>query len=90
MEKDELAEETLALLEKEASVFYNENHKLFTGNEAQAGHDFWLTRNRHGSGYWDIDNVYGDHAQTLTDKAHKAGERTLYYGDDGKIYQARG
>lgn len=28
---------------------------------AQAGHDFWLTRNGHGAGFWDGDDgkVYG-------------------------------
>lgn len=26
----------------------------------QVGHDFWLTRNRHGAGFWDRDaNTYG-------------------------------
>mgnify|MGYP000679953472 FL=1 len=24
-----------------------------SGLEAQAGHDFWLTRNGHGTGFWD-------------------------------------
>ena len=29
----------------------------------QVGHDFWLTRNRHGCGFWDRDDdVYGDAA----------------------------
>jgi hypothetical protein len=55
--------------------------------EAGAGHDFWLTRNHHGAGFWDRD---GDKlAQTkLTEAAEKFGEVYLYVGDDGKIYQA--
>lgn len=49
------------------------------------GHDFWLTRNRHGSGYWD-----GDYpepiAGLLTESSHSFGECDLYIGDDGLIY----
>lgn len=55
----------------------------------QAGHDFWLTRNGHGAGFWDgdwthedIDNV-GD---KLTDIAKKFPEQWPYIGDDGLIY----
>lgn len=30
-------------------------------NWAQAGHDLWLTRNGHGTGFWDRDNdTYGE------------------------------
>src|SRR4051812_28061406 len=53
--------------------------------EALAGHDFWLTRNRHGAGFWDGD--WQEPAATqLTDAAHKYGECNLYVGDDGKVY----
>lgn len=52
---------------------------------SDAGHDFWLTRNRHGAGFWDRGlGVVGD---LLTDAAHAAGERELHIGDDGLIYQ---
>lgn len=51
----------------------------------QAGHDFWLTRNRHGAGFWDGDWPE-PYARTLTDAAHTFGECTLYVGDDGKLY----
>lgn len=50
----------------------------------QAGHDFWLTRNRHGAGFWDRD--LGDIGQALSDAAHDFGEQTLYVGDDGVLY----
>lgn len=47
-------------------------------------HDFWLTRNRHGAGFWDGD--YGDHGQLLTDIAHEFGELNIYVkDDDGKL-----
>ena len=50
----------------------------------QAGHDFWLTRNRHGAGFWD--RGLGDVGNRLTDAAHAYGSVDLYVGDDGRIY----
>jgi hypothetical protein len=48
-------------------------------------HDFWLTRNRHGAGFWDGD--YPEPIATqLTDLAHSFGESDLYVGDNGKIF----
>lgn len=43
---------------------------------ARAGHDFWLTRNRHGSGFWDGDWP-DDVGKLLTDAAHGYGECDL-------------
>ena len=41
----------------------------------QAGHDFWLTRNGHGAGFWDRPEIYGDHyAETFTKIAETYGE----------------
>jgi hypothetical protein len=42
----------------------------------QAGHDFWLTRNHHGAGFWD--RGLGEIGQRLTDAAHVYGESNLY------------
>lgn len=55
--------------------------------ETQVAHDFWLTRNRHGAGFWDGDypKEIGD---VLTELAHSYGECDLYVGDDGLIYVA--
>ncbi len=53
----------------------------------QAGHDFWLTRNGHGAGFWDKPEIYGDdNAQKLTEACKAFGEVYLYVGDDGKIH----
>lgn len=48
-------------------------------------HDFWLTRNGHGSGFWDGD--YGHIGDQLTAIAKTFGNVDLYVGDDGLIYQ---
>lgn len=50
----------------------------------QAGHDLWLTRNRHGAGFWD--RGIGERGTELTESAHAYGEQYLYVGDDGKVY----
>lgn len=53
-------------------------------SDEQAGHDFWLTRNGHGAGFWDRGlGVIGDRLS----KACKAyGTVHLCVGDDGKVY----
>ena len=49
----------------------------------QAGHDFWLTRNGHGAGYWDRPEIYGDcYAALLTKAAEFYGAFELI-SDDG-------
>lgn len=55
--------------------------------DEQAGHDFWLTRNGHGSGFWDGDWPE-PHADRLTKASEAFGVKNLYVGDDGKIHQA--
>lgn len=64
----------------------NENY-CYTNREAseQAGHDFWLTRNGHGCGFWDGDWVEPA-ATILTDTSGAFGECNLYVGDDGMIH----
>ncbi|MFB3104381.1 MAG: hypothetical protein ACE1ZA_05570 [Pseudomonadales bacterium] len=50
-----------------------------------AGHDFWLTRNGHGAGFWDGD--YTEPQATELIKASEAfGECSIVVGDDGKLY----
>lgn len=61
-----------------------EHEGEYTSDE-RAGHDFWLTRNHHGCGFWDGDWVKPFDKQ-LTDSAHAMGEVNLYVGDDGRIY----
>ena len=55
----------------------------FTDDEHIA-HDFWLTRNHHGAGFWDGD--YGSYGDQLTAIAETFSEVDLYVGDDGLIY----
>jgi hypothetical protein len=75
----------------ECALYLAEDHRTPTRAaydytvEESAGHDFWLTRNHHGAGFWD-----GDWAEpaaaALTTVSHNFGEFDLYIGDDGKIW----
>lgn len=53
--------------------------------EAQAGHDFWLSRNGHGCGFSDR-AVSHEVIDALQAEAEAYGQYDLYIGDDGKIY----
>jgi hypothetical protein len=56
--------------------------------EEQAGHDFWLTRNGHGAGFWDREALKEDGlGDKLSEAARTCGESNLYTGDDGGIYE---
>lgn len=50
----------------------------------QAGHDFWLTRNRHGVGFWD--RGLGDLGERLTKAAHAFGEQHLMVDHLGQVH----
>jgi hypothetical protein len=50
----------------------------------QAGHDFALTRNSHGAGFWD--RGLGERGDRLTRACEPYGEISLYIGDDGEVY----
>ncbi len=53
-------------------------------SDESAGHDFYLTRNGHGAGYWD--RGLGVVGTILSDAARVYGSVDFYVGDDGKIY----
>lgn len=85
----DLAPETLEIMKADCDKFQADNHNLLEDcsrdERKTAGHDFWLTRNSHGSGFWDGD--WGDKGDALTAASKKFKEVNLYIGDDGKIYQ---
>lgn len=70
---------------KDCSNFLNNAGELVEDNLTQAGHDFWLTRNHHGAGFWDGDWPE-DVGNKLTELSEKFGEQNLVVGDDGLLY----
>lgn len=83
---DDIDSETVEKMKADCRKFLEANAEDIDGRYEDGGHDFWLSRNNHGAGYWDGDwpEVAGER---LTDAAHKFGEVNLYVGDDGKIHQ---
>jgi hypothetical protein len=56
-------------------------------SEGKAGQDFWLTRNNHGTGFWDRHQLKADGlGDRLSKRARNFGPVFLYVGDDGRIY----
>lgn len=51
--------------------------------DSQIGHDFTLTRNGHGVGFWD--RGLGEVGDKLTALCKPFGEVSAYVGDDNKI-----
>jgi hypothetical protein len=49
----------------------------------QLGMDIWLTRNGHGSGFFDHNYIHED---SLTTTAQQLKSKDLVIGDDGKLY----
>ena len=89
---EDIAPECLEAMIADCAKFQEENAKdIATWEDGQytaeemGGHDFWLTRNGHGSGFWDGDwkKAVG---KRLTTASEKFGTVTLYVGDDKKIY----
>lgn len=91
-DESDLAPETLAKMMADCEAFQSTNAEALSespGSSDQAGHDFWLTRCGHGTGFWDRDdNVWPQpHRDALDASARAFGNVDLYIGDDGQIYQ---
>lgn len=61
----------------DCAEFQKVAHKhLHVGTPSQNGHDFWLTRNGHGVGFWD--RGYGEVGDALSKIAETFGEVYTY------------
>ena len=94
-----MSPETLARFKTNCALFQEAYRKLTFGLDDSVlrslpqsdhdgdriAHDFWLTHNHHGAGFWD-----GDYPEAigkaLTDPAHSFGECDLYVTDNGEVY----
>jgi hypothetical protein len=82
---EDLAPDTRVGMDTDLRNFIAANRTDLAGMDpGQIGHDFWLTRNRHGAGFWD--RGLGDKGDRLTASAQAFGEMELYVGDDGQLY----
>ncbi len=85
----DISADALSLISSDCLAFYTTARDLLlaTGQSdfTHHGHDFYLTRNGHGSGYWDRgypENI-GD---MLTELAGAYSPADLYRGDDNSLY----
>ncbi len=97
--ESDLTPEAIAKMQSDCERFETENAETLTNAIAtgevrcgpdfneweRAAHDFWLTRNHHGAGFWDGDWPE-PFAKQLTDSAHGLSSQDLYVGDDGRLY----
>lgn len=80
---EDIALQTLEQMILDCEAF--QKHLTPEEDETQAGHDFWLTRNGHGAGFWDGDWSEA-RGKELTDLCRPFGSFDLYVGDDGKVH----
>ncbi len=87
---NDISDKTLNKIVKDCNKFKKENQKDLTieisKNASEGGHCFALSRNNHGSGFFDSDHFANDVRDKLQDAAKNFKEFNLYRGDDGKIY----
>ena len=100
---EDIEYETLEKMIKDCKSFQEKCGELYNSagwNDGHAGYDFWLTRNGHGTGFWDRDSStlfntelfqqYGEEGiekvgEKLTTASKSYGEYSLY-AEDGIIY----
>ena len=92
---NDIAPDSLAKMRADCDAFYAANYDDLNcegvtyspdfDQDGRGGHDFWLTRNGHGAGFWDGDwpKLQGER---LSDAARAFGECNLCVGDDKQIH----
>lgn len=79
---DDIESTSLAAIEAECEDFYTANLTALESAHSEGmrwdylGHDFCLTRNHHGAGFWD--RGLGELGKALTEAAHPYGESGEY------------
>lgn len=66
--------------QRENAAELNAYYEVTGRDEADAGHDFFLTRNGHGAGFWDRDSDPVNHPvlDQLTEASHGYGDADAY------------
>lgn len=90
---EDIAPKTLEIMQKDCANFWeqfrdqilNAKTRNPENNAGRAGHDFWLTRNRHGAGFWDGDWPK-ELGEELTKAAHIEGSFDLDVWDNQVHY----
>jgi hypothetical protein len=83
---DDFTEESIEQAIADCTKFQEDNaDDLSDESPSHAGHDFWLTRNGHGAGFWD-----GDYEESkgdrLTAVCKSYGELYIWADNSGKLH----
>lgn len=76
---DDISMRTYHVMRDDCKKFYDANVDKIVNDPRQAGHDFWLSRNGHGSGFFGRD--WGTDGDILQDAAEAFGEFDIYEED---------
>lgn len=91
----EISEELMEKIEKDCADFQAKSQGLISSENCYydgctpieyAGHDFWMTRNGHGCGFWEKHDWAEPASTKLTELAESFGPMEVYLGDNGKVY----
>jgi len=84
---DDFDAEAIQKAEQDVDAFIQKAGHLLEGIDLeQAMHDFFLSREGHGSGFFDSDYTTQDIANQLQELAKSFGPADLHVGDDGKLH----
>jgi hypothetical protein len=90
-DRSDIAKDSLRKMKQDCVKFMRANKSALAEAAHEMGwpsngHDFWLTRNGHGAGFWD--RGLGDLGDRLSEACKKFPEQYLYVGDDKQIHVA--
>jgi hypothetical protein len=85
LDEYDLSEEAEEQLRADAREFIDDQGEAMASlDPGQCGHDYWLSRNGHGAGFWD--RGYGELGERLHKATKPYGGSDLYLGDDGLVH----
>lgn len=86
----DFSDESVEQARKDISAFMEQAKQTWPMIEEidpeRVGHDLWLTRNGHGSGFWDGREFYGTHGDTLSEIARMLKPLAVVEAGSGKLY----
>ena len=83
---DNFNPDSVADAKAEVTSFVEKAGDLLNGiPEENIGHDFWLTRNHHGAGFWDREELSKEQQEGLTKIADSFGDRWVFE-ENGTVF----
>lgn len=82
---EDIDAKSMQQIQEDCRSFVEANADDLAGLDAErCGHDFWLTRQGHGAGFWD--RGLGAVGDRLTAASKVYGSDGIVVGDDGKLH----